>query len=181
MSPRTRRIAGLRECFDSGVAAPFLCCLALSVLTFAASYLTLHRTSFKFSPFQSLMIFSSSHHLLYLPQPNNTTTPHHAPPPSNLWHEMSDEELLRKAASLTTTMASCGGTAEERKKVAFMFLTRGRMPLAPLWERFFRGHDSRLFSVYVHAPPPEFKEEPPQGSVFFRRRIPSKVSRQLLS
>ncbi|XP_020080937.1 uncharacterized protein LOC109704591 [Ananas comosus] len=181
MSPRTRRIAGLRECFDSGVAVPFLCCLALSVLTFAASYLTLHRTSFKFSPFQSL-IFSSSHHLLYLPQPNNTTTPHHAPPPSNLWHEMSDEELLRKAATTTTTAAaSCGGKAEERKKVAFMFLTRGRMPLAPLWERFFRGHDSRLFSIYVHAPPPEFTEEPPQGSVFFRRQIPSKVSRQLLS
>nr|CAD1834985.1 unnamed protein product [Ananas comosus var. bracteatus] len=124
--------------------------------------------------FQSL-IFSSSHHLLYLPQPNNTTTPHHAPPPSNLWHEMSDEELLQKAATTTTTMAaSCGGMAEERKKVAFMFLTRGRMPLAPLWERFFRGHDSRLFSVYVHAPTPEFTEEPPRGSVFFRRRIPAR-------
>ncbi|OAY82544.1 hypothetical protein ACMD2_25583 [Ananas comosus] len=169
MNPRTRRIADLlRECLTSGVAAPFLCCLSLSALAFAASCLTLHLTFFKFPPFQSL--FSASHHLLYLPKPSNTTTPHHAPPPSNLWHEMSDEELLRKA---TTTTASCGGTAEERKKVAFMFLTRGRMPLAPLWQRFFHGHDSRLFSVYVHAPP-EFTEEPPRGSVFFQRRIPSK-------
>nr|CAD1834988.1 unnamed protein product [Ananas comosus var. bracteatus] len=162
MNPRTRRIADLlRECFDSGVAAPFLCCLSLSALAFAASCLTLHLIFFKFSPFQSLFS-SSSHHLLYLPQPNNTTTPHHAPSPANLWHEMSDEELLRKAAASTTTTDSCGGTAEKRMKVAFMFLTRGRMPLAPLWERFFRGHDSRLFSVYVHAPP-EFTEELPRG------------------
>lgn len=47
------------------------------------------------------------------------------------------------------------------------------MPLRPLWERFFAGHDG-LFSIYVHASP-EFKEEPPEDSIFYKRRVPSKA------
>ncbi|CAI5962455.1 unnamed protein product [Closterium sp. NIES-64] len=38
------------------------------------------------------------------------------------------------------------------RKVAFMFLTKGAVPLAPLWERFFKGHEGR-YSIYVHASP----------------------------
>jgi hypothetical protein len=38
-------------------------------------------------------------------------------------------------------------------KVAFMFLTRGDLPLAPLWERFFAGADGEHYSVYVHTTP----------------------------
>lgn len=37
-------------------------------------------------------------------------------------------------------------------KIAFMFLTRGPLPLAPLWERFLSGHESK-YSVYIHASP----------------------------
>jgi len=61
-------------------------------------------------------------------------------------------------------------------KVAFMFLAgRGALPLAPLWERFFRGHEG-LFSVYVHAPPGlamNFSTDSP----FYGRQIPSQVRR----
>ncbi|KAF5737715.1 hypothetical protein HS088_TW13G00604 [Tripterygium wilfordii] len=60
-----------------------------------------------------------------------------------------------------------------KPKVAFMFLTRGRLPLAPLWERFFKGHKG-LYSIYLHTSP-EFPQEPPESSVFHRRRIPSKA------
>uniref|UniRef100_A0ACD5WJ45 Uncharacterized protein n=1 Tax=Avena sativa TaxID=4498 RepID=A0ACD5WJ45_AVESA len=53
-----------------------------------------------------------------------------------------------------------------------MFLAgRGALPLAPLWERFFRGHEG-LFSVYVHAPPGlamNFSTDSP----FYGRQIPS--------
>lgn len=40
----------------------------------------------------------------------------------------------------------------EQKKIAFMFLVRGNMPLAPLWERFFKGHYGK-FTIYVHTSP----------------------------
>ncbi|WOL03982.1 hypothetical protein Cni_G12703 [Canna indica] len=87
------------------------------------------------------------------------------------WHSMSDEELMRRAAEMPPS------DVERRRsgaaaKVAFMFLTRGRIPLRPLWERFFKGHTG-LFSIYIHASP-EFNVEPPEDSVFFKRRIPSK-------
>ncbi|GJP37014.1 hypothetical protein CLOM_g21473 [Closterium sp. NIES-68] len=40
----------------------------------------------------------------------------------------------------------------QERRVAFMFLTKGPAPLAPLWERFFKGHEHR-YSIYVHASP----------------------------
>jgi hypothetical protein len=58
-------------------------------------------------------------------------------------------------------------------KVAFMFLTRGRLPLAPLWEKFFKGH-AGFYSIYLHNSS-ELNNEPPEFSAFFNRRIPSKV------
>ncbi|CAL9768752.1 unnamed protein product [Musa acuminata subsp. burmannicoides] len=85
----------------------------------------------------------------------------------SLWHSMSDEELLRRASAVPRAVES-----RRKAKVAFMFLTRGRIPFRVLWERFFRGHDG-LFSVYIHASP-DLEEEPPEESVFYRRRIPSK-------
>lgn len=69
---------------------------------------------------------------------------------------------------------SCASEYEKGGKVAFMFLTRGRMPLMPLWERFFKGQDNGLFSIYWHASP-EYEEELPESSVFFGRRIASKT------
>eukprot|EP00258_Populus_trichocarpa_P037165 XP_024453184.1 uncharacterized protein LOC112326912 [Populus trichocarpa] len=36
--------------------------------------------------------------------------------------------------------------------MAFMFFTRGSLPMLLLWERFYRGND-KLYSIYVHAHP----------------------------
>ncbi|KAF8689730.1 hypothetical protein HU200_041681 [Digitaria exilis] len=58
-------------------------------------------------------------------------------------------------------------------KVAFLFLTRWDLPMAPLWERFFDGHRG-LYSVYVHTDPAFNGSEPPETSAFYHRRIPSK-------
>jgi hypothetical protein len=46
--------------------------------------------------------------------------------------------------------------------------------LAPLWERFFRGHENR-FSVYVHAPPGVAINVDSVDSPFYGRQIPSQV------
>ncbi|KAM1608468.1 hypothetical protein EV1_020426 [Malus domestica] len=83
---------------------------------------------------------------------------------------MSDEELFWRASMVPQVMEH---PYNRTQKVAFMFLTKGRLPLAPLWEIFFRGHEG-LFSVYLH-PRPDFKIEPPESSVFYKRRIPSKI------
>ncbi|GBG73535.1 hypothetical protein CBR_g16878 [Chara braunii] len=45
----------------------------------------------------------------------------------------------------------CRRQGQERL-IAFLFLTRGPMPFAPIWERFFQGHD-RFYTIYVHAHP----------------------------
>ncbi|KAL4568883.1 hypothetical protein LXL04_024500 [Taraxacum kok-saghyz] len=60
-------------------------------------------------------------------------------------------------------------------KVAFMFLTRGPIPLSQLWELFFKGHEG-LFSIYVHAHP-SYNDTIPQDSVFHGTRIASKPVR----
>lgn len=94
-------------------------------------------------------------------------------PSMGAMHEMSDEELLRRAAS----MSSRGGVLKEQRvppKVAFMFLVRANLPFAPLWEKFFKGHQG-LYSIYVHAHPNSYNQTTPQTSVFHGRRIPSKA------
>ncbi|CAL5032819.1 unnamed protein product [Urochloa decumbens] len=86
--------------------------------------------------------------------------------PSN----MTDEELLWWAS-----MAPKARTTPYRDrppKVAFLFLVRGDMPLRPLWENFFRGHEG-LYSIYVHADPSYAGPPPPEDSVFHGRAIPS--------
>jgi hypothetical protein len=88
-----------------------------------------------------------------------------------LEHSMTDEELLWRASFAPGIRRY---PFQRVPKVAFMFLTRGPLPLAPLWERFFRGHEGR-YSIYVHALP-SYRANFTSGSVFYRRQIPSKVS-----
>ncbi|XP_062190390.1 glycosyltransferase BC10-like [Phragmites australis] len=59
--------------------------------------------------------------------------------------EADDLALFRRA-----TLDAGAGAAPP--KVAFLFLTNSDLTFAPLWERFFAGHEGR-FSVYVHADP----------------------------
>ncbi|KAK8513638.1 hypothetical protein V6N13_002369 [Hibiscus sabdariffa] len=92
-------------------------------------------------------------------------------PPTNLLHSMSDNELLWRASFVARIKKY---PFNRLPKVAFMFLTKGPLPLAPLWESFFKGHEG-LFSVYIHSLP-SFKPDFPRSSVFYRRQIPSQVA-----
>ena len=90
--------------------------------------------------------------------------------PNELSHSMSDKELMWLASMVPNIEKY---PYNWTRKVAFMFLTRGKLPLGPLWEKFFKGHRG-LYSIYLHTSP-EFTEEPPESSVFYKCRIPSKV------
>ncbi|KAK2997031.1 hypothetical protein RJ639_026655, partial [Escallonia herrerae] len=92
-------------------------------------------------------------------------------PPSDLMHTMSDKELFWRA-SLVPRIKKY--PFSRKPKIAFMFLTKGPLPLAPLWERFFKGHEG-LYSIYVH-PLPSFQAKFPSSSVFYKRQIPSQVA-----
>ncbi|KAL9235064.1 hypothetical protein vseg_009862 [Gypsophila vaccaria] len=82
---------------------------------------------------------------------------------------MEDNELLSKALSIEHKIEEYNNSPP---KIAFMFLVRGALPLAPLWDKFFQGHQG-LYSIYVHASP-TYNEIYSKDSVFYDRRIPSK-------
>ncbi|KAJ6924479.1 glycosyltransferase BC10-like [Populus alba x Populus x berolinensis] len=92
-------------------------------------------------------------------------------PPSDLLHKMSDKELFWRASFVPEIKKY---PFKRIPKIAFMFLTKGPLPLAPLWERFLKGHEG-LYSVYIH-PLPTFEAKFPSSSVFHRRQIPSQVA-----
>lgn len=91
-------------------------------------------------------------------------------PPSNLLHTMNDSELFWRASFVPQVKDY---PFKRKPKIAFMFLTRGPLPLAPLWERFFKGNEG-LYSIYIHSLP-AYKPEFEASSVFYRRQIPSQV------
>ncbi|XP_022923747.1 uncharacterized protein LOC111431360 [Cucurbita moschata] len=87
-----------------------------------------------------------------------------------LMHRMTDDEVFWRASMVPLIKEF---PYERVPKVAFMFLIKGPLPLAPLWEMFFKGHE-RLFSIYVHTHPSyNVSSSLPPGSVFHGRRIPS--------
>ncbi|XP_052206147.1 glycosyltransferase BC10-like [Diospyros lotus] len=88
--------------------------------------------------------------------------------PKNLTHSMSDEELLWRASMVPV---KADYPFSRVPKVAFMFLTRGPLPLLSLWERFFKDH-KKLFSIYVHAFP-GYELNVSNTSPFYGRQIPS--------
>ncbi|OVA05681.1 Glycosyl transferase [Macleaya cordata] len=83
---------------------------------------------------------------------------------------MEDEELLWRASMVPRIHEF---PYKRVPKIAFLFLTRGAVTLAPLWEKFFKGHDHGLYAIYVHSNP-SFNESLPESSIFYGRRIPSK-------
>lgn len=91
-------------------------------------------------------------------------------PPSNLLHTMNDTELFWRASFVPRIQSY---PFKRTPKIAFMFLTKGPLPMAPLWERFFKGHEG-LYSIYVHSMPSYTADFSP-SSVFYRRQIPSQV------
>ncbi|XP_061344937.1 glycosyltransferase BC10-like [Gastrolobium bilobum] len=92
--------------------------------------------------------------------------------PTKAMHDMTEEELLWRASMVPRIKEL---PFKQTPKVAFMFLTKGPLFLAPLWEKFFRGNEG-LYSIYVHSNP-SFNKTVPQSSVFHGRRIPSKEVR----
>ncbi|KAJ7002480.1 hypothetical protein D5086_005928 [Populus alba] len=89
--------------------------------------------------------------------------------PDNVIHSMTDDQVFWRASLLPQKK---GYPFDRVPKVAFMFLTRGPLPLLPLWERFFRGHD-QYFSIYVHNPH-DYVLNVSSDSPFYGRMIPSK-------
>ncbi|GJP32796.1 hypothetical protein CLOM_g17400 [Closterium sp. NIES-68] len=63
-----------------------------------------------------------------------------------------------------------GGGNATRSRIAFMFLTRGPLPLAPLWEKFFRGARGR-FTIYIHASNVSLTPDPSDLPAVFRHRM----------
>lgn len=92
-------------------------------------------------------------------------------PPSNLLHQMNDTELFWRASFVPEVK---NYPFKRVPKIAFMFLTKGPLPLEPLWERFFKGHEG-LYSIYVHSLP-SYNADFSPSSVFYRRQVPSQVS-----
>ncbi|XP_011095814.1 uncharacterized protein LOC105175076 isoform X2 [Sesamum indicum] len=92
-------------------------------------------------------------------------------PPSTLMHNMSDKELFGRASAVPRLEKY---PFKRVPKIAFMFLTKGPLPLAPLWERFFKGNEGR-YSIYIHSLP-SFEADFPSSSVFYKRQIPSQVA-----
>jgi hypothetical protein len=82
-----------------------------------------------------------------------------------------DEELMARAEASAPREVPAGCRVP---RVAFLFLARWDLPMAPLWDEFFRGHRG-LYNVYVHSDPAFNGSDPPETSAFYRRRIPSKV------
>ncbi|XAR49967.1 hypothetical protein NMG60_11004159 [Bertholletia excelsa] len=92
-------------------------------------------------------------------------------PPTTLKHSMNDTELFWRASFVPRRKDY---PFERTPKIAFMFLTRGPLPLASLWERFFLGHEG-LYSIYIHSLP-SYQPDFPPSSVFYDRQIPSQVA-----
>ncbi|GER51693.1 Core-2/I-branching beta-1,6-N-acetylglucosaminyltransferase family protein [Striga asiatica] len=62
-------------------------------------------------------------------------------------------------------------------KLAFMFLTTGPLPFAPLWELYFARAPKSAYNIYVHADPGGNYSTPFSG-VFSGRVVPSKPTRR---
>ncbi|CAI5966007.1 unnamed protein product [Closterium sp. NIES-65] len=77
-----------------------------------------------------------------------------------------DEAMLRELRETRVEREKAASRVKHKyRKVAFMFLTKGPIPHAKLWERYFKGHEGS-YSIYVHpAPGYEF---PKNASALFR-------------
>nr|XP_043639097.1 glycosyltransferase BC10-like [Erigeron canadensis] len=146
--------------FLIGLSIGFYCAFYLenfSTILQTSIFSVLHALSIPTQPISSALILSPS------PQPSLSLPNEQIP----LMHNMSDEDLVKSAMKIATM--SVPNTAPY--KVAFMFLTSGPLPLSPLWELFFKGHES-LYSIYIH-PHPSYNDTFPKDSIFYGRRITS--------
>ncbi|GAV75237.1 Branch domain-containing protein [Cephalotus follicularis] len=90
---------------------------------------------------------------------------------SGLRHAMNDTELFWRASFYPIIKEY---PFKRVPKIAFMFLAAGPLPLAPLWQKFFDGHEG-LYSIYIHSSPSYVAPFPPT-SVFYNRHVSSQVA-----
>ncbi|BAF26130.1 glycosyltransferase BC10-like [Oryza sativa Japonica Group] len=111
------------------------------------------------------------------PSPPSPPPPPPPPPPQQPapMHSMGDEELFWRASMAPKSRRRLPDGVVP-KKVAFMFLVRGELPLRPLWEKFFEGQRTDHYSIYVHAHPSYSFTGSPE-SVFHGRYVPSKAAK----
>ncbi|XP_076932077.1 glycosyltransferase BC10-like [Bidens hawaiensis] len=91
-------------------------------------------------------------------------------PPLSYMHNMNDAELLWRASFVPQVKDY---PFKRVPKIAFMFLTRGPLPMSPLWEKFFVGNEG-LYSIYVHSLP-GYLSNFSTSSVFYGRQIPGQM------
>ncbi|KAI3463288.1 hypothetical protein Pfo_019951 [Paulownia fortunei] len=92
-------------------------------------------------------------------------------PTSSLLHDMNDTELFWRASFVPKIKQY---PFKRTPKIAFLFLTRGPLPMAPLWDRFFMGKE-KLYSIYIHSLP-SYQPDFLPSSAFYGRQIPSQVA-----
>ncbi|KAE9459146.1 hypothetical protein C3L33_08953, partial [Rhododendron williamsianum] len=161
VTARTNQSRGFPQRLLQILVGFFLLCVVFSAISM---YMV------RYSGFQSAVAMARPSFQLCVEKPSNGLE-QWIRPPSKLMHNMTDEELFWRA----TFMPRMKNYPFDRvPKIAFMFLTKGPLPLAPLWERFFNGHEG-LYSIYVHSLP-SFQDQFPASSVFYRRQVPSQVS-----
>lgn len=160
VTARTNQSRGFPQRLLQILVGFFLLCVVFSAISM---YMV------RYSGFQSAVATARPSFQLCVEKPSNGLE-QWIRPPSKLMHNMTDEELFWRA----TFMPRMKNYPFDRvPKIAFMFLTKGPLPLAPLWERFFNGHEG-LYSIYVHSLP-SFQDQFPASSVFYRRQVPSQV------
>ncbi|XP_031371674.1 glycosyltransferase BC10 [Punica granatum] len=89
------------------------------------------------------------------------------PPPQPASYDDPADDAFFQVASRASAKA------KEPRKVAFMFLTTGPLPLAGLWEMFFNNTPKDLYNIYIHADPSGHYHHSPFRGVFANRVIPS--------
>lgn len=57
----------------------------------------------------------------------------------------------------------------QKPKIAFLFIARNRLPLEMVWDKFFKGEESR-FSIYVHSRPGFLFNKGTTRSIYFLDR-----------
>ncbi|GMI86077.1 hypothetical protein like AT5G11730 [Hibiscus trionum] len=144
-----------------------LFCLFFSVMAIGMSIICMY--SVRFFVFQQTGIVTPSGLRPWFDEETDTIE-RWIRPPSNLWHSISDNELLWRASFVPKINEY---PFMRVPKIAFMFLTKGPLPLAPLWDKFFKGNE-RHYSIYVHALP-SYVAGYPSSSAFRGRQIPSQM------
>ena len=84
----------------------------------------------------------------------------------------NDDSLLLAARNVEGEVVKRGGW--KKPKIAFLFMTRGPLPLAPFWARFFASGKG-LFSIYIHTAASFSYGDNELPEVFSGAHIPSKV------